>query len=172
MRYAIVENGLVVNPNVVAEAPLDETWYLIPEGVPVKRGDSYKEGVFCSPSPEKAPIEQISEPKKPLVPVSLDTVSGQLTGYDNLENEYTVAQQSNAVIATGKVAVSDRKVKVPFKRIDTGRIQLMPGEIKNGTFSISLTFETNGIWIINQELINDELPEPSLSCNEYRFSVI
>lgn len=172
MRYAIVENGLVVNPNVVAEAPLDETWFLIPEGVPVKRGDSYTDGVFRSPTPESEPAESIVEPEKPLVSVSIDDVSGQLTDYDNFENEYTVPQQSDSVIATGKLAVSDRKVKVPFKRIDTGRIQLMPGEINDGTFSIPLKFETNGIWIINQALINAELPEPSLSFNEYRFSVI
>lgn len=125
-------------------------------------GDTYKQ----------VAAEMGETPPRQLVPVVIDSVSGQLDGYINNDNEYTVPQQSANVVATGKLAVPDRKFKVPFKRVDTGRVQLMPAEIVDGKFTIPLKFETNGIWVINQTLINSEYPEPLFSMAEYKFSVI
>ncbi|TMO67248.1 hypothetical protein CWC18_00935 [Pseudoalteromonas aurantia] len=104
--------------------------------------------------------------------IVIDTVSGQLDGYANNDNEFTVPQQSNEVIATGQLAISDRRFKVPFKRIDTGRIQLMPAQVLDGQFSIPLKFETNGIWIVNQELVNSDFQTPIFELVEYTFSVL
>ncbi|NOU49505.1 hypothetical protein HG263_02945 [Pseudoalteromonas sp. JBTF-M23] len=104
--------------------------------------------------------------------VVIDNVSGQLDGYVNHDNEFTVPQQSNDVIATGQLAIPDRKFKVPFKRIDTGRIQLMPAQVVNGQLTMPLKFETNGIWIVNQELFNTDFPDMPFEMGEYRFSVI
>ncbi|WP_440055487.1 hypothetical protein ACSLBF_04925 [Pseudoalteromonas sp. T1lg65] len=104
--------------------------------------------------------------------VVIDNVSGQFDGYVNHENEFTVPQQSNEVIAMGQLAIPDRRFKVPFRRTDTGRIQLMPAQVQNGQFSIPLKFETNGVWIVNQELFNSDFSEDLFSLDEYRFSVI
>ncbi|MEL0655750.1 hypothetical protein V6257_11955 [Pseudoalteromonas issachenkonii] len=107
-----------------------------------------------------------------LIPVIIDNVAGQLKGYVNVENEYTVAQASDEVIATGKLAIPDRKFKVPFNRIDTGRVQLMPAEVVSGVFTLKLKFETNGTWIVNQELINSEYDNHIFELSERHFSVI
>lgn len=108
----------------------------------------------------------------PKIPVVIDNVSGQIDGYVNNENEFTVPQSAVDVVATGQLLVPDRKFKVPFMRTDTGRVQLMPADVTNGQFTIPLKFETNGIWVINEELINSEFPTPVFSLSEYRFSVI
>lgn len=108
----------------------------------------------------------------PLIPVIIDNVAGQLEGYVNVENEYTVPQSSDAVIATGQLAIPDRKFKVPFKRVDTGRVQLMPAEVVSGVFTLPLKFETNGVWIVNQALINSDYEQDVFALTERRFSVI
>ncbi|MEZ7277217.1 hypothetical protein [Pseudoalteromonas sp. 68 DY56-GL68] len=107
-----------------------------------------------------------------LIPVIIDNVAGQLEGYVNNENEYTVPQSSDAVIATGKLAIPDRKFKVPFKRVDTGRVQLMPAEVVDGVFTLPLKFETNGVWIVNQALINTDYEQDIFELKERKFSVI
>ncbi|WP_409423268.1 MULTISPECIES: hypothetical protein [unclassified Pseudoalteromonas] len=108
----------------------------------------------------------------PLIPVVIDNVAGQLDDYVNIENEYTVPQSSDAVIATGQLAIPDRKFKVPFKRVDTGRVQLMPAEVVGGVFTLPLKFETNGVWIVNQALINSDYEQDIFALTERRFSVI
>jgi len=115
---------------------------------------------------EERPVEV------PLTPVIIDDVAGQLEGYVNAENEYTVPQSSDAVIATGQLAIPDRKFKVPFKRVDTGRVQLMPAEVVSGVFTLPLKFETNGVWIVNQKLINSDYEQDIFALTERRFSVI
>ncbi|CAH9057711.1 hypothetical protein PSECIP111854_02052 [Pseudoalteromonas sp. CIP111854] len=104
--------------------------------------------------------------------VVIDNVSGQLMGYVNQDNEFTVPQQSNDVIATSQLAIPDSKFKIPFKRIDTGRIQLMPAQVVDGELSIPLKFETNGIWIVNKALFNADFSDAPFELPEYRFSVI
>jgi hypothetical protein len=117
-------------------------------------------------------LASIIPENKALIPVTIDNVAGQLDGYVNVENEYTVPQASDAVIATGKLAIIDRKFKVPFKRVDTGRVQLMPAEVVSGVFILPLKFETNGVWIVNQDLINSDYDKPIFKLAERRFSVI
>ncbi|WP_161972758.1 hypothetical protein [Pseudoalteromonas sp. PS5] len=48
----------------------------------------------------------------------------------------------------------------------------MPAQVKDGQFLIPLRFETNGIWIVDQALINADLPKPVFELEEYRFSVL
>ncbi|WP_462147176.1 hypothetical protein [Pseudoalteromonas gelatinilytica] len=110
------------------------------------------------------------EPK--LIPVIIEKVEGLLDGYVNAENEYTVPQSSDAVIATGRLSIPDRKFKVPFLRLDTGREQLMPAEVIDGVFTLPLKFETNGTWVVNQALINKEYEQDIFSIEERRFSVL
>lgn len=117
-------------------------------------------------------LASIAPVETPLIPVIIDNVAGQLEGYVNVENEYTVPQSSDAVIATGQLAIPDRKFKVPFKRVDTGRVQLMPAEVVSGVFTLPLKFETNGVWIVNQELINSDYEQDVFALTERRFSVI
>ncbi|CAH9055005.1 hypothetical protein PSECIP111951_01153 [Pseudoalteromonas holothuriae] len=113
-----------------------------------------------------------SEGKTKFIDVTIDKIEGTISGYENTDNEFTVPQQSNDVVATGQLAIPDRKFKVPFKRIDTGRIQLMPAQVVDGQFSMPLKFETNGIWVVNQELFNTDFSEAAFTLNEYRFSVL
>jgi len=117
-------------------------------------------------------LASIDSEKKQLIPVIIDKVAGQLDDYVNVENEYTVPQSSDAVIASGQLAIPDRKFKVPFKRVDTGRVQLMPAEVVGGVFTLPLKFETNGVWIVNQELINSDYEQDIFELSERRFSVI
>lgn len=117
-------------------------------------------------------LASIAPKETQLIPVIIDNVAGQLEGYVNNENEYTVPQSSDAVIATGQLAIPDRKFKVPFLRVDTGREQLMPAEVKGGLFTLPLKFETNGTWIVNQELINKEYEQDLFSLEQRVFSVI
>lgn len=164
--YAIVENAVVVNPRVVAHAPLNEQWIEVPPGVVLRQGYRYENGEFIEPTLP-------SEPERPtLIPVNIDAVAGQLQGYNNADREYTVPQQSADVIATGTLAIEDRKFKVPFLRVDTGRIQLMPAQVVDGVFTVPLKFETNGVWVVNQELINTDFAQPLFELVEHKFSVI
>ncbi|WP_273046921.1 hypothetical protein [Pseudoalteromonas sp.] len=117
-------------------------------------------------------LASIDPANKQLIPVIIDNVAGQLDDYVNVENEYTVPQSSDAVIATGQLAIPDRKFKVPFKRVDTGRVQLMPAEVVSGVFTLPLKFETNGVWIVNQALINSDYEQNIFALTERRFSVI
>ncbi len=117
-------------------------------------------------------LASIDPANKQLIPVIIDSVAGQLDDYVNVENEYTVPQLSDAVIATGQLAIPDRKFKVPFKRVDTGRVQLMPAEVVSGVFTLPLKFETNGVWIVNQALINSDYEQDVFALTERRFSVI
>ena len=117
-------------------------------------------------------LASIAPKETQLIPVIIDNVAGQLEGYVNNENEYTVPQSSDAVIATGKLAIPDRKFKVPFKRVDTGRVQLMPAEVVDGVFTLPLKFETNGVWIVNQALINTDYEQDIFELTERKFSVI
>lgn len=47
MRYAIIENGLVVNI-AVSDLAIDENWIVIPEGLMVDIGWTYVDG-FAEP---------------------------------------------------------------------------------------------------------------------------
>lgn len=132
----------------------------------------YKGSKPIASAETEAYLAGINPANKKLIPVIIDNVAGQLEGYVNVENEYTVPQASDAVIATGQLTIPDRKFKVPFKRVDTGRVQLMPAEVVSGVFTLPLKFETNGVWIVNQELINSDYEQDVFALTERRFSVI
>lgn len=106
-----------------------------------------------------------------LIPVIIGDVTNQLAGFENAERQYTVAELSES-LATGQLAIPDQKFRVPFLRVDTGRVQIMPAEVKAGQFSITLNFKTSGKWVVNQELLNSELPTPVFSIEEHTFWVI
>ncbi|MCF6435222.1 hypothetical protein [Pseudoalteromonas sp. MMG022] len=110
--------------------------------------------------------------RKVLPLLTIDNVTEQIEGYRDAVNEFTVPQQSNQVVATGKLAMPDCKLKIPFKRIDTGRIQLMPAQVVDGVLSMVLKFETNGIWVITQALFEGDMQSPVFETHHYRFSVL
>ena len=49
MKYAIVENGIVMNI-AVSNRPVAANWHAIPTGCPVAIGDSYDGELFRSPA--------------------------------------------------------------------------------------------------------------------------
>lgn len=49
MRYAIVENGIVINV-AVSNRPLAASWHAIPIGCPVGIGDSFNGSLYRSPN--------------------------------------------------------------------------------------------------------------------------
>lgn len=110
-------------------------------------------------------------PPQDLIAVVIDNVSNVLSDFDDRDSQYTVNEGEN-VIATGSLKIPNQKFRVPFKRIDTGRTQLMVAEVDSGQFTLTMNFKTSGIWLVNNELINSELPQPIFSINEYRFAVI
>ena len=69
MKYAIVENNLVVN-TVISESPLDENWILSDYA---KMGDSYINNVFIAPSapPESIPTLTMRQARLALLAAGL-----------------------------------------------------------------------------------------------------
>lgn len=164
MKFAIINNSGVISNIVIGDRDLlsQANYKWLSASSRLKIGDEFD--FTLAEMGESSP--------DPIYGVVIDHVSGQLDGYANNDNEFTVPQQSNDVIAMGQLSIPDRKFKVPFKRIDTGRIQLMPAQVQDEQFSIPLKFETNGIWIVNQELINSDFQNPTFEIVEYTFSVL
>ncbi|MDW7550188.1 hypothetical protein [Pseudoalteromonas peptidolytica] len=168
MRYAHIDHkGIVIGIYDLDSLMSIDEYILCYKNQDVEIGSFY--------NAETSEFERVAnddEQPLDLTPINIESVTNTLSGYENNTNEFTVPQQSNDVIATGQLAIDDCKFKVPFKRIDTGRIQLMPAQVKDGQFLIPLRFETNGIWIVDQALINADLPKPVFELEEYRFSVL
>lgn len=112
-------------------------------------------------------IEQGSQ----LIPVVIGQVTGNLPGYDDGERQYTVNENVD-ILATGNLPIPDQKFRVPFLRVDTGREQIMPAEVINGEFTITMNFKTGGKWVVNKDLLNSELPSPVFDIQEHTFFVI
>lgn len=109
--------------------------------------------------------------EKALIPVVIEQVTGQLSGFDDAPRHFTVSENTD-VIATGTLAIPDQKFRVPFIRQDTGRIQLMVAEVVDGQFTLTMNFKTGGIWVVNSELLNSNLPAETFSIEEHTFAVI
>jgi hypothetical protein len=107
-----------------------------------------------------------------LIPIVFSgTVTGALTGFDDGPNQFTVNENTD-LTATGTLAIPKSTFRVPFKRIDTGRIQLMVATVIDGSFTLSMNFKTGGEWVVNEDLVNLNMPTPTFSITEQKFSVI
>ncbi|WDE04678.1 hypothetical protein SG34_025665 [Thalassomonas viridans] len=165
--YAHISENTVVGLYEYTNAVDADDLILLNGDIQVAIGDSYFEGVFSSHSQVKA-VENIT---KPLIPAVIEDVTGTVAGFSDVKNQYTVFE-GEQFIASGTLAIIDQKFLVPFKRIDTGRTQLMLAEVKDGKLTLTMNFKTGGMWVVNNELINAELDEPKFSIEEYRFAVI
>ena len=88
-----------------------------------------------------------------------------------MPNSYTVAENTNC-LAKGRLNIPEQKFRVPFQRLDIGRIQIMPADVTNDEFTINLNFKTGGKWVVNSELLNSELPQPLFEIEQQTFFVI
>ena len=165
--YAQIKNNAVVGVYEYTQAVVADDLVLIEEKISVSIGDVYLDGAFS----QSASVNDSDETKSLLIKVILTQVSGTLTGFADRDNQFTV-NESTDIIASGTLAIADQKFRVPFKRLDTGRIQLMVAEVVDGQFTLSMNFKTGGIWVVNNELINAELTAPMFSIEEYQFAVI
>lgn len=106
-----------------------------------------------------------------LVSVLIESVTPCLDGYSEQVNEYNLNENTDCVM-TGKLDTPDLKFRIPFKRLDTGRTQIMPAEVVNGELTIKLNFKTSGLWIVNKELFNFEFASPKFAIEEQKFWVV
>lgn len=163
-KYAHIINGAVVNLCNYETEVIHESLVSILDSVDVEVGNIYDNGVFSKPVIEE-------EIPTNIMPIVIGTVTNTLPDFDENDNQYTVTENTNC-LAIGTLAIPNQKFRVPFRRLDTGRIQLMVAEVLDGKFTLSMTFKTGGIWVVNNELINAELAEPMFSIAEHRFAVI
>jgi len=115
--------------------------------------------------------EHIDAAPAALIPIIIDAVTGDVPGFENEPNQYTVEEGTN-VVATGTLAIPDRVFRVPFRRTDTGRINFMKAEVAAGQFTLTMNFKTGGLWVVNDELINMGFDKPLFTVEPHTFAVM
>lgn len=111
------------------------------------------------------------KPTNDLIEILVEDVKPTLTGFDDRDNDHTVNVNTNVVVS-GKINIPDTTFRVPFKRVDTGRVQLMVAEVINGCFTMTVNFATSGKWVVNSELVNSELHSPTFQLSDHIFYVV
>jgi hypothetical protein len=111
------------------------------------------------------------DPLPSLIPIVISSVTGVLAGYDDGANQYT-ANELTDITVTGTLAIDDQLFRVPFRRVDTGRVQLMPADVINGEFTLTLNFKTGGVWVVDNEQVNSAYSQPVFSIETQTFMVI
>lgn len=107
-----------------------------------------------------------------LIPIVIDSVSGDEIGFDNANNEYTVKLGRDLVIS-GPLPVPDQKFRVPCTMRDTGRIIAAVADVVGGQMTITVTLPELGYWETTAEMLNAGLPQPTFSlADPIRFVVI
>lgn len=107
-----------------------------------------------------------------LIPIVIDSVSGDEIGFDNANNEYTVKLGRDLVIS-GPLPVPDQKFRVPCSMRDTGRTIAAVADVVGGQMTITVTLPELGYWETTAEMLNASLPEPAFSlADPLRFVVI
>lgn len=116
-----------------------------------------------------------SEPEAPsqtLTPIVIESVTGNESGFDNAQHEYTV-RQGNQLILTGPLAIADQKMMVPCSMRDTGRTIAAVADVVGGQMTITVTLPELGYWETTAEMLNAGLPQPTFSlADPLRFVVI
>lgn len=115
------------------------------------------------------PVNQVDN--SALIAIVIDAVPGELTDFDDQDNEHTL-QVNTDYQAAGDLDIPDKKFRVPFMRLDTGLIIPMVAEVKEGKFTITMNFDTRGTWVVNTELLNSQLPQQLFSIDEQKFLVV
>jgi len=161
MRVAIVENDIIVNIAVVKKiTDIAGAKELRPSST-LSIGDTFDE------------VKALGD-DSPLIPIIIDAVSNTLPDFDDSDNQYTVVENSESIATgSGLLAFAGQKFRVPFVRTDTNRKAFMVAQVAaDGAFSITLNFKTGGEWVVDEALVNSELPTPVFSMPEYRFKVV
>lgn len=112
----------------------------------------------------------------PLLNIVIDNITNTLSDFDDSDNEFTIKENTDC-IATGKLSIPKQNFRVPFVRLspeglpDTKRYMVASVD-ELGNFTITLNFKTGGLWIVNTELLNSELPNSTFSIVEHKFRVV
>ena len=116
-----------------------------------------------------------SEPEAPsqtLTPIVIESVTGNESGFDNAQHEYT-ARLGSTLTLTGPLAVADKKMMVPCKMRDTGRTIVAVADVVDEQMTMTLTLPELGYWEITEAMLNEGLPEPHFALSPpLRFVVI
>lgn len=159
--------GESVPPRVVFTAPPAESEYTKPRWV----GNQWKLANPVDFITQSQTTEPEPEPTAPLIEITINNVMNTLAGFDDGSNQYTVNEQTDITV-NGTLAIPDQNFRVPFKRTDTGRIQLMPANVVSGEFTLTLNFKTGGIWVVDDEQVNSAYDTPVFSIIKQTFMVI
>lgn len=109
--------------------------------------------------------------QKPLIPIIINSVTGDLDGFDDGDKEFT-CRQNETLTLIGPLAVPDQFFRIPLVRTDTGREVPVVAEVKDGVMTINAVFPTAGYWECNSDLINRSFPQPVFSMDTLTFTVI
>lgn len=109
----------------------------------------------------------------PLIEIVIDSdaVSPVLADYDDADKQFTVVVLTE-IIVEGDFPVPDQMFRVPFRRVDTGRVVPMAAKVVDGKFSLRCVFPTEGEWEVTTDLINSKLPEPMFQVATHTFFVM
>ena len=105
------------------------------------------------------------------IDIVIENVTGALEGFTDEGNQYTVPEGVD-IVATGTLLVPDQKFRVPFQRVDTGRVQPMVAEVVEGEFKLVMNFKTAGEWVVNNALVNSKFPSELFNIEDHVFYVI
>lgn len=163
-----IKNGLIRN-----QLPDDQSLFLNQAVITVE-GNQYFYADYVGTKNISSDYD-VTKYKSTLLPektdISILNVSPVLPDFDDSDKSFTVKEGLD-IIATGAVSIPDQNFRVPFKRVDTGRIQLMVANVVNGEFKMTMNFKTGGKWVVNSELVNSELPKEMFSIEDHIFYVV
>ena len=143
------DGGLGLAPGDVHVPELAIQFIPCPENIVV--GAAYDDITFANPEPApNAPM---------LLPIIIESVTGDEEGFDNGPNEYT-CRVSTAITITGPLAVPDQKFRVPCAMVDTGRTIVGVADVVSGVMTLTVTFPELGYWQTTQGMLNKGLPAP------------
>ncbi|TMO97539.1 hypothetical protein [Pseudoalteromonas ruthenica] len=150
-RYAIVENGVVTNPAVRAEAALNNNWLELPEGLAVQAGWRYENGTFIEPVVEDEPVKT----KVPLTNIAVASANARLEG------DIWWIPESEAFTLTADVPLPDGELMIMSERVIDGDTVVddmrFIAVIEQGQVTINGKFKTSGNYQITAERLNKGL---------------
>jgi hypothetical protein len=161
MRAAVLDENIITNIVMVSSVSDSADIKWLSDLSPLRIGDEY--------SQELAEMGQT--PPQQLVPIVIESVTGDLDGFDDGHNEYT-CRQNEQLILVGPLAVPDQFFRIPLVRTDTGREVPVVAEVKSQVMTITAVFPTAGYWECNSELINRAFEHPLFSMDTLKFTVI
>lgn len=98
MRYAIVENGIVINI-AASNIPVEPNWYAIPIGCRVENGDTYDGEIFFDPEGNMRLTPEQEYANK--------AIAAQATEIENLKIALIDAQENNDMLTSCILEMSE-----------------------------------------------------------------